>query len=196
MPRWDPHAEDRLREAALELFLEHGYENVTVAEITERAGLTRRSFSRYFADKRDVLFAGSDRLPAVLARSVRHADDTLSPFEALLAALLGVADGLGDQATLAAQRRAVVRASPELQERGRTKFAAVTAAVADALRERGAAESQATLLAEVGVAIFRTAFERWTDRPDGVGLPARVGEAAAELATGLGTVDFTTLPRP
>jgi AcrR family transcriptional regulator len=63
--------------AALELFLEHGYENVTVAQITERAGLTRRSFSRYFTDKRDVLFTGSERLPAVLARSVRDADSTL-----------------------------------------------------------------------------------------------------------------------
>ncbi|HEV3357818.1 MAG TPA: helix-turn-helix domain-containing protein [Pseudonocardiaceae bacterium] len=196
MPRWDPCAEDRLREAALELFLEHGYENVTVAEITERAGLTRRSFSRYFTDKRDVLFAGSEQLPDVLARSVRQADDTLSSFEALLTALMDVAGVLADQAPLAAQRRAVVRASPELQERGRTKFAAVTDAVADALRDRGTAESEATLLAQVGVAIFRTAFERWTDQPDDVGLPARIQEAATELAASLGAVDFAALSRP
>jgi AcrR family transcriptional regulator len=196
MPRWDPCAEDRLREAALELFLEHGYENVTVAEITERAGLTRRTFSRYFTDKRDVLFAGSEQLPAVLAHSVRHADDTLSPFEALLSALVDVAGGLADQALLAAQRRAVVQASPELQERGRTKFAAATEAVVDALRDRGIAESQATLLAQVGVAIFRTAFERWTDQPDDIGLPARIREAAAELAASLGAVDFAALRRP
>ena len=190
MPRWDPCAEDRLREAALDLFLEHGYENVTVAQITERAGLTRRSFSRYFTDKRDVLFAGSERLPAVLARSVRDADSALAPFEALLAALVDVAGVLADQAPLAAQRGAVVRASPELQERGRTKFAAVTDAAADALRDRGTAESEATLLAQVGVAVFRTAFERWTDQPDGAGLPARIWDAAAELAASLGGVDF------
>ena len=193
MPRWDPCAEDRLREAALELFLEHGYENVTVAEITERAGLTRRSFSRYFTDKRDVLFTGSERLPAVLARSVRDADSTLAPFEAILSALMDVAGTLADQAPLAAQRRAVVRASPELQERGLTKFAAVTDAVADALRDRGTAESEATLLAQAGVAIFRTAFERWADQPDDAGLPARIREAAAELAASLGAVDFAAL---
>ncbi|MFI5609623.1 TetR/AcrR family transcriptional regulator [Amycolatopsis sp. NPDC051903] len=196
MPRWDPRAEDRLREAALELFLEHGYENVTVAQITERAGLTRRSFSRYFTDKRDVLFAGSEQLPGLLARSVRHADDTLSPFAALLTALMDIAGVLADQAPLAAQRRAVVQASPELQERGRTKFAAVTDAAADALRDRGAAESEATLLAQVGVAIFRTAFERWTDQPDGIGLLARIREAATELAASLGAVDVAALPRP
>lgn len=196
VPRWDPCAEDRLRKAALELFLEHGYENVTVAQITERAGLTRRTFSRYFTDKRDVLFAGSDQLPVALARSIRHADDTLSPFEVLLTALVNVAGGLGDQALLAAQRRAVVQASPELQERGRTKFAAATEAVAGALRDRGTAESEATLLARVGVAIFRAAFERWTDQPDDIGLPAHIRKAAAELAASLGTVDFAALRRP
>jgi AcrR family transcriptional regulator len=196
MPRWDPCAEDRLREAALELFLEHGYENVTVAQITQRAGLTRRSFSRYFADKRDVLFPGSEQLPSVLARSVRNADSTLSSFEAILMALVDVADVLADQAPLAAQRRAVVQASPELRERGRTKFAAVTDAVTDALRDRGTAESEARLLAQVGVAIFRTAFERWTDQPDSVGLAARIREAAAELAASLDAVDFAALPGP
>ena len=196
MPRWDPNAEERLRKAAVELFLEHGYENVTVTQITERAGLTRRSFSRYFTDKRDVLFAGSERLPVDLALSVRHADDALSPFEALLAALLEVAGGLAEEAPLAAQRRALVRASPQLQERGRTKFAAATNAVADALRDRGTAESEATLLAEAGIAIFRAALERWTDQPDDVGLPARVWEAAAELAGSLGTVDFAAPPGP
>jgi AcrR family transcriptional regulator len=193
MPRWDPRAQDRLREAALELFLEHGYENVTVAEITERAGLTRRTFSRYFTDKRDVLFAGSERLPAALAHFVRQADSTLSPFEALLTALVDVGGMLADQAPLAAQRRAIVQASPELQEREGTKFAAVTDAVAGALRDRGAAGSAATLLAQVGVAIFRTAFERWTDQPDRAGLPARIREAAAELAASLGAVDFHAL---
>ena len=144
MPRWDPRAEDRLRAAALELYLEHGYENVTVAQITERAGLTRRTFSRYFTDKRDVLFAGSEQLPVALADAVRHADDSLPPFGALLAALVDTGELLAGRVPHAAQRRAVIKASPELQERERTKFAAVTAALAEALRQRGAAESQAS----------------------------------------------------
>jgi AcrR family transcriptional regulator len=190
MPRWDPGAEDRLRDAALELFLERGYDNVTVAQITQRAGLTRRTFSRYFTDKRDVLFAGSEQLPAALADAVRHADDALSPFEALLTALVDVGELLAGRVPHAAQRRAVIKASPELQERERTKFAAVTAALAGALRQRGAAESSAELLARAGAAIFQTAFERWTDQPEQASLPARVREAAAELAASLGAVDI------
>ena len=183
MPRWEQGAEDRLREAALQLFLEHGYENVTVAQITERAGLTRRTFSRYFADKRDVLFAGSERLPAALADAVRSADAALTPFEALLGALERVGDAVADRAAPhAAQRQSIIDASAELQERGRTKFAAVTDALGEALRQRGATPSSAGLLANVGVAVFRTAFGRWVDDPDAAALSARIREAADELA--------------
>jgi AcrR family transcriptional regulator len=189
MPRWDPRAKDRLREAALQLFLERGYDKVTVAEITERAGLTRRTFSRYFADKRDVLFAGSELLPAALADAVLRADKALPPFGAILAALSEIGELLAETAPQAAQRRSVIKASPELQERERTKFAAVTSALAGALQQRGVAGSAAELLAHVGVAIFRTAFERWTDDLKRADFPARVSEAAAELASSIQAVD-------
>jgi AcrR family transcriptional regulator len=185
MPRWDPRAEDRLRDAALELFLEHGYENVTVAQITERAGLTRRTFSRYFTDKRDVLFGGSERLPPLLASSIRQADQALTPFEALLAGLMAAGDRLAERVTNAGQRRAILRASPELQERERTKFAVVTDALSGALEARGMTEPGARMLAQVGVAIFQTAFDRWADQPDQAGLSARIREAAAELAASM-----------
>ncbi len=190
MPRWEPRPEERLRDAALELFTEHGYDNVTVAQITERAGLTRRTFSRYFTDKRDVLFAGSEQLPVALADAVQRADQTLAPFDALLAALTETAELLADRIPHAAQRRAIVRASPELQEREGTKYAAVTKALADALRQRGAAGSSADLMASVGVAIFRTAFVRWTDDPDRADFPAQIREAAAELAASLTAADI------
>ncbi|WP_439382744.1 helix-turn-helix domain-containing protein [Amycolatopsis lexingtonensis] len=44
--------------AAVEAFLDRGYESVTVAEIAERAGLSKRTFVRHYADKREVPFAG------------------------------------------------------------------------------------------------------------------------------------------
>jgi AcrR family transcriptional regulator len=186
MPRWEQGAEDRLREAALALFLEHGYENVTVAQITERAGLTRRTFSRYFADKRDVLFAGSDQLPAALAEAVSTADAELTPFEALLSALERVGDVVAARAAPhAAQRQAIVESSVELKERGHSKFADVADALDAALRQRGAAPSTASLLANVGVTLFRTAFRRWVEEPDAAACSARVREAADELALAL-----------
>ena len=59
MSRWKPDAAGRLIKAAITLFAEQGYEETTVAEIAERAGLTKRTFFRYFSDKREVLFSGS-----------------------------------------------------------------------------------------------------------------------------------------
>jgi AcrR family transcriptional regulator len=183
VPRWDPQAEERLRTAAIELFLELGYENVTVAQIADRAGLTRRTFSRYFADKRDVLFAGSERLPELIVEALGQADPRLSPFEALLTALSEVGTVLGERVILhAARRQEVIAQSPELQERGRTKFAAVADALSAALRRRGMEASGATLYADVGVAIFRSGFDRWLSSPDSSDLGDRIREAGRELA--------------
>jgi AcrR family transcriptional regulator len=183
VPRWDPEAAKRLQAAAIELFLELGYENVTVTQIADRAGLTRRTFSRYFADKRDVLFAGSDQLPPALAAAVVAADPALPPYAALVTALASVGSALADRvAPLAAQRRAVVAGSPELQERGRTKFADVAVALAGALGKRGVDDDTARLLASVGVAIFQSGFDRWVDDPVAASLPMRIGEVAEQLA--------------
>jgi AcrR family transcriptional regulator len=186
MPRWEPQARERLRDAALELFLEYGFDNVTVAQITERAGLTRRTFSRYFTDKRDVLFADAERLPEVLAAAVERADPDLTPFAALLSALTEVGHLVADEH--AAERRAIVQASPELQERGLTKFAAVTSALTAALEQRGTAPATAALLAPVGTAIFRAAFDRWTSQPEQATLAERIAETAGELAATMETV--------
>jgi len=183
MPRWDARAEERLRTAAIELFLEHGYEHVTVAQIAERAGLTRRTFSRYFADKRDVLFGDSEHLPELLAAALRRADPACTPFEAVVTALADVGATLGARvAPHAVARREIIARSPELQERGRTKFAAVADALAAELVRRGGEPSAAALLADVGVTIFRTGFNRWVDDPSGGDLAARLREAGAELA--------------
>jgi AcrR family transcriptional regulator len=188
MPRWEPSAEDRLREAALALFLARGYENVTVADITDAAGLTRRTFSRYFADKRDVLFAGSDRLPQVISKAVAEADASLGPAQALLAGLAGTAATLAANVPRSPERRRVVAGSAELRERERTKFAAVSDSLTEALLARGATDTAARMLAEVGIAVFRAAFARWTEEPDGADFPVYIHEAAAELTTALAPV--------
>src|ERR1700756_1970371 len=105
MARWDPGAEERLKRAALELYLERGYDNVTVTHIAERAGLTRRSYFRYFPDKRKVLFAGSEGLPPALAEAVLAADPNAAPLAATLDALARVGAQLVEQVDGAAERR-------------------------------------------------------------------------------------------
>lgn len=156
---------------------------MSVAEIAENAGLTRRTFFRYFADKRDVLFAGSEELPPALAAAVMRVDPAVPPFQAVLDAMCEVGALLVERMPHSALRRAVIATSPELQERERTKFAAVTEAIADALKERGVNRQERELLARAGVVVFQSAFDRWIDEPKPATLSALIGDVAAQLAS-------------
>src|SRR3954451_6105646 len=90
MARWEPDAEGRLREAAMALFEERGYNDTTVADIAQAAGLTKRTFFRYFADKREVLFAGSEVLEAELVAAVEGAPAEAGSSEASVIGLASI----------------------------------------------------------------------------------------------------------
>jgi AcrR family transcriptional regulator len=162
MSRWEPNARGRLERAALELFVERGFEQTTVAEIAQRAGLTERTFFRHFADKREVLFAGAAGLQEFLVRAVAQAPDSAAPLDAVADGLQAAAALLQERGDYPRQRQLVIAANAELQERELIKLAALAAAMAAALRERGVPEPTASLAAEAGIAVFRIAFERWT----------------------------------
>jgi len=147
----------------MELFVERGYESVTVTEIAERAGLTKRTFFRHYADKREILFGGPQ--PAhggLLADAIAGAPATATPLEAISAGLQAIAADFGeDRRDFLAQRQAIIDANPDLQERDLLKRAALTAAMADALGKRGVKEPTAGLAAQVGALAFGAAFLRW-----------------------------------
>src|ERR1700730_12839066 len=88
--RWAPDARERLETAALDLFVENGYEETTVAQIAARAGLNRGTFVRHFADKREVLFGGEDVLAGLFADAIRAASPDATLAECLQAALAAV----------------------------------------------------------------------------------------------------------
>ncbi|HEY1421523.1 MAG TPA: TetR family transcriptional regulator [Candidatus Dormibacteraeota bacterium] len=181
MGRWEPGAAGRLREAAMELYIEKGFEQATVAEIAERAGLTARTFFRYFADKREVLFAGSANLQDALVAALESAPATASPMEAVAAALDRAAAFLGEAREFSQKRQAVIAANAELRERELIKLAHLSDALADGLRRRGVADPRASLAAETGVAVFRVAFERWLGDPGSRDLEQIMRESLDEL---------------
>ncbi|MBS1677085.1 MAG: TetR family transcriptional regulator [Actinobacteria bacterium] len=181
MARWEPRAAERLQKAALELYLERGFEAVTASEIAARAGLARRTFFRYFADKREVLFAGSGQLAEALSDAVASADPALSPLNACLAAGESVGARLAEWSADAARRRQVIEASPELQERERSKMAQLTTAAVEGLARRGVDAERAQLVAEIAILIFHTAFARWIDGAGKVAFEDCYREATVEL---------------
>jgi AcrR family transcriptional regulator len=183
MGRWEPGAKGRLAKAAMELYSERGYENTTVAEIAERAGLTERTFFRHYADKREVLFAGAAELQELLVTGVGAAPAELSPVGAITNALVHLADTMfAASREFAVQRQAIIAANAELRERELTKMATLGSAVAGALRGRGVTEPAASLAAEAGVAIFKVAFERWTSQAGTLPLAKYIRESVDELA--------------
>jgi len=185
MARWDPGAEERLKQAALELFVERGYDNVTVNQIAERAGLTRRSFFRYFPDKREVLFSGSERLPPAVAEVIVAAEPSTPPLAAALQALARVGDQLVEQVEGVRERRAVIDASPELQERERTKMAAITEAIREALLRRGVDAGHAELIAQLATVAGQSALRHWSEAGGRSGFGACLETATRELRTAL-----------
>ena len=148
----------------MELFLKRGYEQTTVAEIAELAGLTQRTFFRHFADKREVLFGGSSRLEELLVRAVADARAEATPIEAVAAGLEAAGEMFEERRDFAQRRQAIIAANPELRERELIKLAWLATAMARALGGRGVQEPAATLTAEAGIAVFRVAFERWVDQ--------------------------------
>jgi AcrR family transcriptional regulator len=169
------------------LYVERGYEQTTVAEIAEQAGVTARTFFRHFADKREVLFAGSAELQSRLVQAVDTAPADASPMRAVAAALDVAADLVGRDHRHAHTRWQVISANNELRERELIKMAALATALAGALRSRGVPEPDASLAAEAGVAVFRVGYERWVTGPAQVGLAALMAESFDRLAavTGL-----------
>jgi AcrR family transcriptional regulator len=129
--RWQPDARGRLGEAAMELYAERGYEQTTVAEIAQRAGLTARTFFRYFADKREVLFAGSEALGEQLDSVLAAAPASATPLAAVAEALGAVAETIGQDRDFSRRRQAIISANAELQERELIKLAGWSAALTD-----------------------------------------------------------------
>ncbi len=165
MSRWQPDALGRLAQAALELYGEHGYDQTTVAEIAARAGLTERTFFRYFADKREVLFYGSESLRTLIVDTLRAVPASAAPLEAVVSTLEVAAASLEEHTGLARARKrhAVVSAHAELRERELIKLASLAAVISEVLRDRGVKEPAASLVAETGIAVFKIAFERWVE---------------------------------
>jgi AcrR family transcriptional regulator len=181
MSRWEPNARGRLEEAAMELYRERGFDQTTVAEIAARAGLTERTFFRYFADKREVLFWGAGRLQEFLVERLASAPDGTAPMDVVAAALEALGPMFEERRDFARQRQALITAHADLQERELIKLASLASAMADALRRRSVPEPAASLTAEAGIAVFKVGFERWVHDKKGRALSRHIRESLDEL---------------
>ena len=184
MARWEPGATQRLVGAAVDLFTEQGYDATTVAQIAERAGVTKSTFFRHFSDKRELLVAGQEALSRLLAEGIAEAPTDASPLEAVAAGLERASGEMGPaNRELGPRLKAAVAASTELQERDALKSVGLAAAMTAALVARGVPEPTAHLAGELGVLAFKRGYAEWSegDRDDAKGLAPHALAALADL---------------
>lgn len=181
MGRWEPGARERLVVAAVDLFTEQGYDATTVAQIAERAGVTKSTFFRHFPDKRELLVAGQETLSRLLAEGIAEAPGNASPLEAVAAGLERASTAMSSMSReLGPRLKAAVAASAELQERDALKSVSLAAAMTTALTARGVPGPTAALAGELGVLAFKRGYAKWSE-----GDPDAKDELAAHVLAAL-----------
>ena len=152
-------------EAAMALFAEHGFDNVTVSQIAARAEVGRTTFFRYFADKQEVLFADDDRYLIVLTDTIHAAARDVTPIgdalEIALAvarvAMLAMAEAIETRAGWLPLRERLVQENPALTARALVKENEYRRHGIELLIAHGATTEVAALAVGVAAACYGTA---------------------------------------
>jgi AcrR family transcriptional regulator len=179
-----------LSEAALALAVEHGYGGFTIADVTEAVGVSRRTFSNYFASKAECLIALFDRR---LDEILRELDD--APAQVSLAELMvsGVMRGAEEIAVGSDAFRSLVRDEPELQAVMALHDAALVTRVTEAVERRTGlrhSDIRARLAAELWIRAATVCIEAWIAE----GRRGGTAALAADFALASSLIDLSGLP--
>lgn len=182
-----PSPRDRLARAAFALFDERGYEQTTVDDITERAGVGRTTFFRNYRSKEDVIFPDHDQLLGQVRDRLRTSDQHPA-LTAVSDAVRLVMQHYLDEGEVARQRYSLTSTVPALRDREIASVARYQRLFREFIAERGgdASESaslRAELMSAVVVAAHNHVLRRWLrgQSPD----PLRELEDAMRQVTGL-----------
>jgi AcrR family transcriptional regulator len=182
-----PSPRDLLAQAAFDLFDERGYDHATVDDITERAGLGRTTFFRYYRSKEDVIFPDHDRLLAQV-RDRLLTSGHVTTLAAISDAVRLVLLHYLDEGDLARRRYALTSKVPALRDREIASVARyqrlfrefIAVWMADTAEP---APLRAELMAAAVVAAHNHVLRRWLrgESPD----PVREVDTALGLVIGL-----------
>jgi AcrR family transcriptional regulator len=175
-----------LASAAWDLFGKKGYESTTVAEIAEAAGVSRRTFFRYYASKEEVVTETSDELAEAMLAAMADRPRDEPPLVSIERALVPV---LEPRLVLTKRARTIIRLLREsrtlrraMMERHALMEERLAAQLADRLGADLTKDSTPALLAFIARAMLDTAFNVWYDqgRKDVAGLVAELFASLAE----------------
>lgn len=155
----------RISDAALQLFLDKGYEATTLDEIAEAAGISRRTFFYYFESKDELLTAYLSRRTDELMAAVLDSAPSGEPIDVVRTALLKLASSVGDRKTIATAR--LVSSSEFLRIRNQGRYLKFEQSVADALFAIFPAPKRREalrLVAMVSIGALRLAVDDWLEQ--------------------------------
>lgn len=177
-----------LHEAALRLAIEHGADRVTVEAIADYAGVSRRTFSNYFASKEQALLHGDHQRMRALIEAVHARPAEETPWVALTNAAEELYEGLRDLDPQTVAQGRLVRGEPALAAQQVNIFAALerelAAEVAGRLGEPDPTGVRARLTAAAFLGALRVSLYVWLDQPPGTRLWDVVRAALAQTGRG------------
>jgi AcrR family transcriptional regulator len=153
-----------LRDSALKLFASQGYDATTIEEIAERAGVSTRTFFRYFPTKEGVLYSGERGWIQALVDAYPTQSTKLSDFDAMRVTLEGLAERLNKSRRSLLLNQRAAETSPTLRGLDRDHQVENTDVVARAIaarRGQDEPDEACSLLAAVALVTFRRALDNW-----------------------------------
>lgn len=167
---------DRLQNAALSLFGEHGYDNVTVEQIASAAGVSHMTFFRHFPTKESVVV--SDPYDPLIAEAVSLQPADLGALERVRRGLIEVSTAMGD--TIDGSTRSRIRigvSHPKLRAAMWENNGVTEDILASALIESGESEFEARVVVGACLGAVMAALVDWAEDDSGESLGVRIMRA-------------------
>lgn len=178
-----------LRDAALELFLAQGYDATTTDQVAAKAGVSTRTFFRYFDSKDEVLFSGQRFWSEKVADMLKLQPAALRPMDAMCETLVQLANGVSRDALILFER--IVSSSVTLLGHSANQQSENIALIANGLAARKglqAPDDECRIMASVGLMLYRQAVAVLRDGSGKLTLESLIREQFAILEAIYGRV--------
>jgi len=176
----------RLEQVALGLFEARGFDGTTVDDIAKAAGISRRTFFRYYPSKNDVVWGDFEARLATMEAELESADAAVPPLEALADVVVHFNALPPEAVTAHRQRMSLILHVPALQAHSALRYAEWRAVVARFVAARTGgreADPLPQLVGHVSLGAAVASYERWLADP-GLDLGGAMADSFAQLRDG------------
>jgi TetR/AcrR family transcriptional regulator, regulator of mycofactocin system len=198
--RGRPRATSRgeLKEIALRLFADNGFDDTTIEQIAAAAGVSERTFFRYFTTKASVLWADFDTEVAAIRTALAGVPEDVPMMAAIRGAVVAANHYRAEDVPEMRMRMALIAAEPALSYGAGEHYADWERAISEFAARRLGQPAESLYPLAIGrtvLAACRAAYDRWSDRAD-LDLPTYLDAALTALASGFDPDPLRAAPVP